>query len=247
MQPSFVNSIHGYKLAMYSQPAAQYSDSVLVFLSGLAGGVDSKWMQVFFNSALQEKNHLLSFEFVGHGKSGGGYQDLHIGHAVDDLRIVLETYQRKYPDARKIKLMGSSFGGGVAVRAIRKLQGLERVFLRCPLLDFEQLCREVEQIDFVRWQQAKMIHFSGPNVDLSWAMYEDAILHSAYEELKGCNLPLMICHGTADRVVSIEQSYRLGRVWGNNFTLLEIEGGDHGFLDPAHFDEMVQAGIEFLK
>jgi surfactin synthase thioesterase subunit len=57
----------------------------------------------------------------------------------------------------------------------------------------------------------------------------------------------MICHGTADAIVSIEQSHRLGRVWGKDFTLLAIEDGDHMFSDPEHFAEMVRVGVEFLK
>lgn len=243
----FIDSQYGYKLATYNQPARYPSDSVIVFLHGLAGGVNSTWVQTFFKSELAENNHLLAFEYVGHGASGGAYQDLHLGHAANDLMTVLAAYQKAHPEVTKIKLVGSSFGGGVALRAAKKMPGLERIFLRCPLLDFNQVCREVERIDFAQWQKDGVVHFPGPDVNLSWAMYEDAVAHSAFEELKGCGMPLMVCHGAADQIVSIEQSHRLGRVWGKDFTLLAIEGGDHMFSNPEHFEEMIRAGVEFLK
>lgn len=221
--------------------------ALLFFCMGLAGGAHSAWIQSFFNSELKENHHLLAFEMVGHGESGGRYEDLHLGQAVDDLRAVIENYQTQHPEVKKVSLAGGSFGGGVALRALTKLRDIEKVFLRCPLVDFKLICTEVEKIDLAQWEKDGVMYFPGPQVNLSWVMYQDAAAHNLLEELKGCQVPLMICHGTADSIVDIEQSYCLGRVWGNAFELMAVEGGDHMFSNPEDFEEMIRAGVEFLK
>jgi dipeptidyl aminopeptidase/acylaminoacyl peptidase len=59
------------------------------------------------------------------------------------------------------------------------------------------------------------------------------------------DVPLLVMHGTADPVVSIEQSRALCRTiahnGGRDCTLIEFDGEGHGFRDPANkqreFDE----------
>src|SRR6266571_4865930 len=74
------------------------------------------------------------FDFYGHGDSEGPFEQLTVGTAVQQTSSALALAgSRGY---RKVGLVGSSFGGLVAILAAAKNRYLKCLALKCPVSDF---------------------------------------------------------------------------------------------------------------
>lgn len=198
------------------------------------------------------------FDFWGHGESTTPFDQITVGLAVDQVVAALSLMvTRGY---RKLGLVGSSFGGLVALLAAARFRveqtapnsDLAAIALKCPVSDFPAMLRgEFGESGMAQWRATNTI----PNVAggagrirLPYSFYEDCTGHDAYAAAESLSLsraaspvhaPTLIVHGDADEYVPVAQSRRLQQALGKSCSLVIIPAADHHFSKPAHFREMV--------
>jgi hypothetical protein len=183
----------------------------------------------------------LRFDFLGHGESGGPFERLTVGTAVQQaLAAITVGASRGY---REVALVGSSFGGLVAILAAGEHGKLACLALKCPVSDFPQMLRDELGAEGIRqWQATNTIpDFAqgAARIRLPFSFYEDCAHHLAYTAAGVVDIPTLIVHGEADEVVPVAHSLRLQKALRGEASCIVIPGADHHFSNPLHFRQMV--------
>lgn len=187
------------------------------------------------------------FDFFGHGESEGKFEDITVSEAVDDVfRAVRFLEDLEY---FSIGLMGSSFGGLASLLSASELPLLRALALKSPVSDYLPLLNAVHRgTDIKNWKKTGFISITGSdgqNLKLHYSFYEDVKKIKSTEAIKKIKIPALIVHGDKDKTVPLEQSIRCARLI-ENCRLEIIEGADHFYTQPRHFEQMLSLIGEFL-
>lgn len=175
------------------------------------------------------------FDFCGGGikcSSDGRSDQMSVLTEVEDLKAVIgHVKQRDDVDPEHISLMGFSQGGVVcALTAAQLKSAIERLILFYPALCIPDDARRGRMM-FARFDPANI-----PPVISRFPMklgdvYPKAVINmNIYDEIKGYDGPVLLVHGTKDRIVDISYSRKAREVY-SNCEYLEIEGAGHMFSE----------------
>mgnify|MGYP001152855406 FL=1 len=149
---------------------------------------------------------------------------------VEDLLAVIKyVQQREDVDAKRISLLGCSQGGVVSALTTAKLKsGIERLVLFYPAFCIPDDARRGRML-FAKFDPANI-----PPVISRFPMklgdvYVKAVIDmDIYEEIRGYDGPVLLVHGTADKIVDIAYARKAREVY-KHCEYLEIEGTGHMF------------------
>jgi pimeloyl-ACP methyl ester carboxylesterase len=199
----------------------------------------------------------LRYDLRAHGASDGTPQDTTLSAHLNDIRTALE-HVGEATGARRVSLLGTSFGGGLAAYYAAKRPGqLDRLTLLNPQLNFKN--RYVEQKPY--WADDRLSdEMAGELAEQGFIAHSATVRHSRaflnevfwvrpVEVLHEITTPTLIVHGTEDTFVSIEGSRAAVRQLRVEHELVEIEGAQHGFAvhdDPTYANPQSQAWQAFV-
>ncbi len=149
---------------------------------------------------------------------------------VEDLKSVIGyVKQRDDIDPGRISLMGCSQGGLVCALTAAELNTqIERLILFCPALCIPDHVRRGKAL-FARFDPDKVPPvISRFPMRLGDVYVKDIIGMNVYEEIRGYEGPVLIVHGTKDRIVPVSCSRRAKEVY-KHCEYVEIEGAGHMF------------------
>jgi pimeloyl-ACP methyl ester carboxylesterase len=180
------------------------------------------------------------FDFFGQGESQGPFEELTISLAVEQATAALDLMTAK--GYSQIGLVGSSFGGLVAILTTALRPDIACLALKCPVVDFaEELRLEFGPIELARWQATNSIPniMGGPDrIRLKYRFYEDCLKQIAYEPAKRITVPTLIVQGEQDECVPLHQSRRLHDSLGGVKRLDLLPDADHQFTRGEDFHQM---------
>lgn len=171
-----------------------------------------------------------SFDFQGHGESGGTMRDLTFSRNLEDLAAVHDFLDRRGFGA--VVLVGSSMGGAAALwHAARRPSQVLASLLIAPAVGMGRgLERWAGEEGLARWRREGAIRYSSPLVeaDLGWGLVTDLrrfdleVLQASYRT------PTLILQGKLDETVDYREVTRfVARSPGGLFRLRLFEDGDH--------------------
>ncbi|MEQ1796039.1 MAG: alpha/beta fold hydrolase [Nitrospira sp.] len=181
-----------------------------------------------------------AFDFFGQGESEGPFETLTTTVAVTQAMAALDLMQQK--GFTTLGLMGSSFGGLVAILTAAQRQDLACLALKCPVVDFaEELRLTLGDKEMAAWEKTGTI----PNImgeteriRLRYAFYEDSLQQIAYEPAKAITAPTLIVQGDQDECVPLHQSRQLAAALTCRKHMELLPGADHQFTKGADFARM---------
>ena len=189
---------------------------------------------------LAEMGYLaITFDFCGGGiisKSDGDSQNMTVFSEKEDLLAVVKGVKEQFSPT-SITLLGCSQGGFVSGLLAAELGNrvIERLILFYPAVCIPDDARK-GRIMFFSFDPndipAILVRFP---MKLGGDYARTMIDMDPYEELKGYSGPVLLIHGTADKIVDISYSRKLKDFYPN-CRYEEIEGGGHMFKGKA--DEM---------
>ncbi|HOQ10594.1 MAG TPA: alpha/beta hydrolase [Syntrophomonadaceae bacterium] len=174
-----------------------------------------------------------TFDFCGGGllsRSDGKPSEMSILTGVEDLKPVINyVKQRNDIDTEHISLMGCSQGGVVCALTAAKIKNeIERLILFSPAFCIPDDARRGKLL-FARFDPENI-----PPVISRFPMklsdvYVKAVKDmNIYDEIKGYEGPVLLIHGTKDKLVDISYSRQAREVY-KQCEYLEIEGAGHIF------------------
>jgi uncharacterized protein len=188
------------------------------------------------------------FDFFGQGDSQGPFEDLTTSLAVEQATAALDLMTAK--GFSRIGLVGSSFGGLVAILTTAHRPDIACLALKCPVVDFPEELRITFGLEgLARWQATDTIPNMMGGLDrvrLRYGFYEDCLKQIAYEPAKRITAPTLIVQGEQDECVPLHQSRRLYDALGGPKKLDLLPGADHQFTRGEDFHQMTTSISNWL-
>ena len=174
------------------------------------------------------------FDFCGgsvmkKGKSDGATTDMSVLTEVQDLEAVINYVQSLPYNSKDLLLMGCSQGGFVSALVAAKNPGLvNKLVLFYPALCIPDDARAGKMM-FAKFDPKNIPEQinCGP-MKLGRCYPADVIDMNPIAEIKPYHGPVLIVHGTKDKIVNLDYSRQAQRSYPNA-KLHIIEGGAHGF------------------
>ncbi|HOP11207.1 MAG TPA: alpha/beta fold hydrolase [Oscillospiraceae bacterium] len=189
------------------------------------------------------------FDFCGSGrsKSDGKSTDMSVLTEKADLSAVLDALRSlDFIDHSKIILAGCSQGGLVsALLAAERESDVDKLILYYPALCIPDDARRGKMLNSKFDPENVPQTFRALFVKLGAKFATDAQKLDPFKEICTFAKPVLICHGTADRLVNISYAQKAAKEYPNA-KLVIVENGDHGFLFHG-FKEAMRATMQFLN
>ncbi len=207
---------------------------VILYLHGFGSEQSGEKAEFFRRQALDAGLGFCSFDFQGHGQSGGDLAGLTLTRNLEDMARV-HALLRSRGHARLI-LMGSSMGGGTALwySALHPEEIAAGLHI-APALEMDQgLLAWAGEDRARRWQETGTVHFENDLVscELGWGLIEDLRAHSMARLLAEYRTPCLLLQGKRDATVPWRGVTNFAT--GCTFTGIELHlfaDGDHRLTD----------------
>lgn len=188
------------------------------------------------------------FDFCGsgRGKSDGESTGMSVLTEKEDLSVVLDFVRSlAYVDSGRVILAGCSQGGLVsALLAAERKADVYKLILYFPAFCIPDDMRRGKLLGARFDPKDPPQEFRVMFIKLGGGYVTDAQTLDPYKEACAYSKPVLICHGTADRIVNVSYAQKAAREYPD-CKYVEIKGGDHGFIFHG-FKEAMSATFEFL-
>lgn len=229
----YIDSAEGRLYAELLKPAANSGQIPLVILChGFTGNCDNQLFRDIADDLEAQGIASLRFDFNGHGKSDGAFQNMTVLNEIQDLKNVI-GWARRQPWVGSISLLGHSQGGVVAGMTAGELGDslIKNLVLMAPaaVLRDDAIRGNTQGAVYDPW------NIPGDYIELPWGGYrlgkkyiETALTLPIYETSWRYGGPVLLIHGSHDRIVPYTYSERYLDGY-RNATLNLIPDDDHSF------------------
>lgn len=207
----------------------------VVFLGGFRSDKEGKKALYLEEWAQRRGRAFLRFDYSGHGKSKGSFEDGCVGDWAEDAAAIIAGLT----NGPQI-LVGSSMGGWISLLLAREMS--ERVgglvtIAAAPDFTEDGIWASLDaekrrQLDRYGRIEIQSEYSQEPYV-ISKRLLEDGRRHLVLRNKLSLSCPARFLHGTDDTDVPVSVSLRLlEHVDGDDVRLTLVKGADHRFSDP---------------
>jgi len=238
----------GHRVAAILATPAGETDRIAILCHGFLSGKRSTTNKTLTRLLNAQGIATFAFDFFGQGDSEGPFEALTTTTAVAQANAALDLVRQK--GFRQLGLMGSSFGGLVAILTAAQRHDLACLALKCPVVDFaEELRLTLGDAEMAAWQSTDTIlNIMGgaERIRLRYTFYEDCLRRIAYEPAKTITAPTLIVQGDQDECVPLHQSQQLAAALTCRTRMELLPGADHQFTKSADFNRMTTLIAEWF-
>lgn len=207
---------------------------VIVYAHGFGSTQGGEKAELFRARALARGWAFCSFDFRGHGASGGSMRELTFSRNLADLAAVRSWVQRRRVE--RLALFGSSMGGAVALwSAAVDPAGVISTAQIAPALGMAAgMERWAGPERLERWRREGEIEFGNALVSthLGWALMEDLRRYPAAELARRHAVPTVLFQGRLDDTVDWQDVAAFAEAAAPGTVDLRLfDDGDHRLLD----------------
>jgi hypothetical protein len=177
------------------------------------------------------------FDWHGMGETREQFFNMSLKQCQEQLDAAFQKLQER--GMNRLGLVGSSFGGLLAILSAHRQPTLQALGLKCPVVDFPEVLRlEFGPDAMERWESTNHIPNivgDGSSVPLHYGFYKECLTYDAYAALSHIQVPTLVVHGEQDEIIPRSQIDRLLATLNSTKKLNLIEGADHQFGRPEEF------------
>lgn len=222
---------------------------MVILMHGIFSSKDYNPMPALAKGLAKAGIASIRFDFNGHGKSEGRKQDMTIEKEIADAMAIYE-YVRALPYVTDVGFLGHSQGGVVASMSAGRLaeQGIapEGLVLLAPGAVIKEACQGG------KFFNARFDPNDPPEYIRCWGIYKlgrEYMLSTQELDIYGTAAayegPVLILHGTGDKIVPMLCSERYKETYGDKAELKTIDGENHTIT--RHRDVVVREVVDFFK
>ena len=179
----------------------------------------------------------LRFDWHGMGDTQEHFSTMSLKQCEDQLDAAFQTLHER--GVTRLGLVGSSFGGLVAILSAHRQHTLHALGLKCPVVDFPEVLRlEFGPEAMEHWKATNHIPNivgDGSQIPLHYDFYEECLTYDAYTAISRIQVPTLVVHGDQDDLIPRSQIDRLLATLNSTKQCTLIEGADHQFGRPEEF------------
>lgn len=224
---------HGLLDAVIQTPGMSPDTKVplVVICHGFTSNKETPLVRAIADSLLDKGIASIRFDFNGHGKSEGKFEDMTVPNEIEDAKCVV-AYALQLPWVSEVSLVGHSQGGVVASMVAGELQGgIHSLALCAPAaaLRDDALQGQLQGASYDAGDVPETVSLPGRDLKVGRNYIKTAQTLPIYETAARYNGPVIIVHGTADRIVPYTYGERYKYVYGDRACLALLSGADHSF------------------
>jgi pimeloyl-ACP methyl ester carboxylesterase len=232
----------------YERPAAAAEPPLcLLYLHGFGSTQAGEKAEFFRRRALAAGFAFCSFDFEGHGQSGGTMRDLTLTRNLANIERV-HAWLRERGEER-FCLLGSSMGGGAALwYSALHPESIAAGLHLAPALDLDRgLLAWAGEEGARRWQESGTIDFRNELVacELGWELIEDLRRHPTAALVERYRTPALLLQGQHDATVPWRGVAEFAALCAGAVELHLFADGDHRLIDRKQ--RLWTLMIEFLQ
>ena len=215
----------------------------IVMSHGLEGSKDGgKWLG-FVPKLISGGFACFRFNYRGCGtdkeKSDGEFIDSTLTRRIRDYDSAIDFVQSLGINQNKIGVIGSSFGGTVAIAACdSRVKAM--VILSTPCR-FNKPSNKESKL-----YEDKGFHELPTGSRLLPAFFQDFSDYDVCKAAGELDCPLLVIHGGDDKLVATENAHDIYRNSKQPKRLEIIEGASHSFSDPIHLKEVITMTVNWF-
>jgi uncharacterized protein len=223
--------LFGWLIPAYGRADDMAQHATVLHVHGNAGNIISH--QWFTEHLPRAGFNVFLFDFRGYGQSEG--RATRRGPLIADTEAALDAMlARDDIDPRRIGMYGQSLGGSIGLNVMVKRSEIRAAVLESPFASWRDIAANAIGGDPPFFLSTWLATILIPDHDRPL----DAIAQ--------IDRPILLMHGTADRIIPISHSRRLAAAGGENVELIELRGGDHNVLRDTN-PEVDQISVEFFR
>lgn len=182
----------------------------------------------------------LRFNYRGCGegqeRSEGQFEDTTLSGRIKDYTTAIDFSETTDIDAMRLGVIGSSFGGMVALAA-QNSRIKAMVTLATPAR-FQTPAREQLDKEFLELPSGKR---------LRTRFFHDAQQYDMYQAIGKISCPILIIHGSADEMVPVNDAYDFYKRAKGPKRLVIIKGGSHALKESEHLEQIIDLTLNWFK
>lgn len=201
-----------------------FNEKGVIFSHGLFSSKDGYKITRMAEGIVDAGFTLMTFDYTFAGESPGNISDISVMSEVSDLFRAIKAFEKK--GIKKIHLMGSSMGAAVSLLAAEVSdRKFESMILIATPLDLPGIIpgmtpKKVDELD-----PAGFTDVSGIRVNNRF--FRELRSIDMIGAVRRISAPVLIFHGSEDRVVSISNHELMKKNLKPGFRSFVIDGGDH--------------------
>jgi dipeptidyl aminopeptidase/acylaminoacyl peptidase len=210
----------------------------IISLHGLESSKESRKWLIFESKLYNEGYAFLRFNFRGCGEkpdvSEGKFEETSLTSRIKDFKAALNFLKENVEiDVDRIGVIGSSFGGMVAIASQEKtIKAL--VTLAAPY-----------KIDFTLTKEGSY-YLLPSGKKLTANFFEDIQKYDLLNSIEKIS-SILIIHGELDELIPVGHAYKLFKAAKEPKKLEIIKGADHRFSNIKHLDKVVELSLNWFK
>ncbi len=233
---SFTSSSGVVTTGIFAQPAA-HTNRAVILCHGFPSDKNSRTNRRLTELLIPNSIATLRFDWYGMGESLEPFADFGIKKCEEQLDAAFTFLAKK--GMHSLGLIGSSFGGFMAILSAPRHPRLQALGLKCPVVDFAEVLRlELGNESMDRWKRTDYIpNIPGEDhpIPLPYSFFEECLTYDGYLSASRIQAPTLIVHGDEDEIIPSHQIDRLLTSLNVPKSLRVISGASHQFGRPEDF------------
>ncbi|UCG86961.1 MAG: alpha/beta fold hydrolase [Gemmatimonadota bacterium] len=190
---------------------------------------------------------VLRFDFTGLGESEGEFTDTSVTTYVSDLAAAARYMQKS--GFGPCVMVGHSLGGAAALLAaggVPQVKAVVAVAAPATADHVRHLFSDTHIEEALRRGQVD-VTIAGRRFAISAEFFHDLARHSSLDHITALNRPILVVHGTADRIVAIGEGERIFSAAQQPRWFAAIPEADHLFTRQVDADKAARVIVNFLN
>ena len=240
---TFQNS-KGQKLVGDLYSPETETNKVAIFCHGYGSTKESSKVLPVAENITKEGIAMFAFDLTDLGESETKFEDSTITQYIDDLRCAIDLFPDKI-----IAVIANSLGGIVSLQQTAKDKRIKALVLQSPVSIFpHKKTGDYSEENIKQWKEKGFIMTKRGRFGfqkINYSFYEDGLRYGDYSVYDNIKVPVLVIHGTADQSIDIARSKELIKHLENNRFII-LEGADHRYTNPDHFNKVIEETSKFL-
>ncbi|MFH1275807.1 MAG: alpha/beta fold hydrolase [Candidatus Woesearchaeota archaeon] len=220
-----------------NKPNRKVNDSVVLILHAFTGKKENKTIHFLAKKLPEFGFETIQFDFSGHGESEGILSEANISKQLNDINSVISELGI---NQKNLVILGNSFSVITALGFVDKHKEIKGLILTSGRAKYLEYIDNLEQVG------VKYKLFENEFIDESFIA--DYKKYNPINNIQRNNQPVLIIHGTNDKVVPVENAQEFyNSSKSNSKFLVLIKDADHRYSNIEFKEEVLNSCLDFLK